>query len=256
VADGLTLAQLTAFCDALLRPDTFDDKAYNGLQIEGGPNIRTVCTAVDASLETIARAAAEGADALIVHHGLLWGEVLPVTARYGALVRTALKADLSLLAYHLPLDAHPLVGNNAQIARVLHLSEVRPFGLYHGQRIGLIGRLPAPAHAEHCAALLEGAVDTPARLLLHGATQVSTVAVVSGRAGEDPFITEAKQAGVDLFITGEVLHESYHLMREYGLTVIAGGHYATETLGVKALGEHLGRALGVPAKFLDAPSGF
>lgn len=241
------------FLDAYLRvaeiPD--DSRALNGLQVANSGRLARLAAAVDACEATIEAAVACGAGLLIVHHGALWGGPEPLTGRHGRRVRALMRGDLALYAAHVPLDCHPEVGNNAVLARELGLRDPEPFGDYEGLRIGVMGKLQA-SRADLADSLqrLLGAVP---RVLATGPEQVRRVAVVTG-AGSD-HIREARDAGADTLITGEGPHHSYFDAEEWGVNVIFGGHYATETVGVKALAEHVSKRFRIPWEFLDHPTG-
>lgn len=252
---GAALAELVASADEVLAPQAFADAAHNGLQVEGRPVVSTVCTAVDASLAAVEQAVAAGADALLVHHGLLWGHASPLTGRLGGVVRALFRADISLLAYHIPLDAHPTLGNNAVLADLLGLTERAPFGAYKGSLIGQLGTLRQPLAPTALQEQLATSLAATVQLHQFNSSLVSRVGVVSGRACDEALLTEARDAGVDHLLTGEMVHESWHVARELGISVIAAGHYATETHGVAALGEHLATRLGLHTRFLDIPTG-
>ena len=245
---------LVAWLDRTLAVADWSDKSLNGLQVEGEPRVSRVALATDAALATFEAAAAGGAQFLVVHHGLFWGAPAPITGPLRARIAALLDAGISLYAAHLPLDAHPEVGNNAVLARLLGLEDVQPFGIYHGRAIGVRGRLPAAVELPVLAARIQALLDAPPDVLPFGARSVERVAIVAGAAAE--LIPEADQAGVDAFVTGETSHIAWHLAREHRLNVVFAGHYATETLGVRALGERLAGEFGLETLFLDAPTGY
>ncbi len=208
---------------------------------------------VDARLSAFEAAADWGAQLIIVHHGLFWGApyalVEPVYARFHLLFTRG----LAVYAAHLPLDAHPVVGNNAELARLLNLEAVQPFGTYHGYTIGMAGTLPHPMPLVDLATRLGEALGAmPARLLDSG-RPAQRVACISG--GGASMALQALEAGYDTFITGELSHSHLPMLEEAGLNVIFGGHYYTETLGVKALGRHLEAQFGLETRFFDLPTG-
>ena len=252
----VSLGELTAYLDKLLDVSLFRDSAHNGLQVEASTTVSQLCTAVDISLAAVEQAVRAGADALLVHHGLLWGQTAPLIGRLGGVVRALCQGGLSLLAYHLPLDAHPTLGNNACLADLLDLTGREPFGHYKGQVIGVAGALPSATDRDALRARLADQHGAAARLHAHGPEQqVRRIAVVSGCACDEALLSEVRAAGVDLLVTGEVLHESWHVARELGINLIAAGHYATETHGVRALGDALAKHYGVKVQFLDIPTG-
>lgn len=237
----------------LLRLDEFEDYpgAVNGLQVENRGRVRRIAAAVDASLATARLASEAGADLLVVHHGLFWSPTVPWTGRKYELLRWLLDHDLAVYSVHLPLDAHPQLGNNAGLCRALGLKKLQPFFPSKGQLIGLRGELSISR--EELAHRLEQAVGGGVKLLPGGTERCRNIGVVTGGAGAE--LKLAAEAGVDTFITGEGPHWTFALAEELGLNVLYGGHYATETFGVKALATHLGRKFRLPWVFLDHPSG-
>jgi dinuclear metal center YbgI/SA1388 family protein len=251
---SIALTRLVDYLDGYLKIASIPDRSLNGLQVEGRPRIERAAFAVDASLETIRAAAREKADILVVHHGLFWSRNERITGvmrkRVGALV----ESGLSLYAAHLPLDCHEQVGNNAEIARLLGLEIEERFGDYHGVLIGYTARAPRPIARTALARSVEKALRCRVACLNFGPTRVRRVGIVSGGAAE--FAVEAKALGCEAFITGETSHSAYHAMKETGINVIYAGHYASETVGVKALARHLERKFGLECRFLPAPTGF
>jgi dinuclear metal center YbgI/SA1388 family protein len=245
---------LVAYLDEYLAADGWRDKALNGLQVEGRAEVRRIAVATDAALATFLMAAEAGADFLITHHGLFWGSVVPVTGAMRDRIAALLGAGISLYASHLPLDAHPEVGNNAVLARLLGLEGIAPFGEWDGRAIGFGGRLPAPLGAAELAARLEALLSTPPDVLAFGPEAIQRVAVVSGDAAE--LVETAAREGFHALVTGETRHQSWHPAREHRIHLVFAGHYATETLGVRALGDHLAQRFGVETVFLDAPTGY
>lgn len=246
--------ELVAYLDDYLKVGTIQDDSQNGLQVEGPEEVYKAAFAVDACREAFERAAAAGAQILIVHHGLFWDKPVRLVGPLFARVRTLVVAGCALYAAHLPLDLHPEVGNNAELARLLALRGQEPFGEYHGTKIGIGGALEPPVPLEVLVGRLEQATGRPTvRVLAHGPSLVSQVGCVSG--GAPMLMSQAARAGFDTFVTGETSHSFFHDAAEYGLNVIFGGHYATETLGVKALARHLAEKFGLETVFLDVPTG-
>lgn len=254
MSPGVSRDALVAYLDEYLTVPEWPDKSLNGLQVEGDPRVSTVALATDAALATFALAAGAGAEFLIVHHGLFWGETLPIIGVQRARIGALLEAGISLYAAHLPLDGHPEVGNNAVLARLLGLADSGPFGRQGERQLGVAGELPAPLDRAGLAARLEALLGVRPDVLAFGGETVRRVAIVSGAAAG--LIPEADAAGVDAFITGETSHIAFHEARERGLNVLFAGHYATETLGVRALGDHLTERFGVETVFLDVPTGY
>ncbi|MDX9783499.1 MAG: Nif3-like dinuclear metal center hexameric protein [Spirochaetia bacterium] len=252
----MTVSEFDLWCRSFLQIDELRniDDSLNGIQVGcSAKPITTVAFAVDACAASIDRAAKAEADLLFVHHGLFWGSAARIEGPMLERIRGLLSADMGLYACHLPLDMHPQLGNNAQLADLLQLDERKPFGLYHGVAIGVSGRLRHPKTADElCAAILRDN-SPPRTLIAAGPSKISTLAIVSGGA---PF--EALQAlgkGIDAFITGEPSHSVYHQIVEGGLTFIAAGHYATETWGLKAVEAKLKAETGLRTLFIDLPTG-
>ena len=228
-----------------------DPRALNGLQVENSGRLERVAAAVDACQASIDAAGRRGAGLLLVHHGLFWHGLEPLAGPHGRRVRALHGHDLALYSAHLPLDCHPDVGNNAVLARDLGLRDIVPFGEEAGLSIGVLGSLTIPRRAlvEMVARLLHA----EPRLLACGPPGVKRVAIVTGAGSK--FIQDASAAGADTFITGEGPHHSYFDAEESGTNVLFAGHYATETVGVKALAAHLSDRFSVPWDFLDHPTG-
>jgi dinuclear metal center YbgI/SA1388 family protein len=242
-----TRQELDTRLQALLRPETFKDYGPNGLQVEGRSELRRVVSGVTASLALIDAAIACGADTLIVHHGLFWrGQDGRLTGWLGERVRRLMRADINLFAYHLPLDAHPELGNNAQLGLRLGLLADARFG---EQALGFIG----PAGAAHT---LAGLVDTAAAVLGRAPTVVpgdgrplARVAWCTG--GAQGYFEDAIAAGADAFVTGEISEPQAHLARETGVAFLACGHHATERYGAPALAAAVCAELGLEHRFID-----
>jgi dinuclear metal center YbgI/SA1388 family protein len=251
---GMKRDDLSAYLDELLRIKEIDDPSDNGLQVEGGETVTRLALAVDASLAAFDGARAAGAQMLIVHHGLFWGKPVLVTGPHRRRLGLLFDADISLYAAHLPLDLHEEMGNNATLARWLELEEPVPFGSYGGQPIGMVGRLPAAQPLGQLATRVQDVLGEPLiQVWPFGPASVRRVGIVSGGAAF--LIDQAAEAGVDVYLTGEMSHSSYHQARELGLNVIFGGHYATETAGLKTLADHLAERFDLETVFLDLPTG-
>jgi dinuclear metal center YbgI/SA1388 family protein len=239
--------------DGLLRPERFEDYGPNGLQVPGAAEVETIATGVSANLELFELAVAERAQLLLVHHGLFWGSSGPIDEPLKRRLKTLFDADIALAAYHLPLDAHLTFGNNALLAQALGSAAVEPFALHKGRPIGVLARLPGEGTAAtELFARVREATEREPLVFDAGPADVRTIAVVSG-AGSD-YLAEAAAAGADALITGEPAERAMANARELGIHFVAAGHYATETFGVKALGEHLAERFGVHHVFLDVPN--
>jgi dinuclear metal center YbgI/SA1388 family protein len=240
--------------DRLLEPAHFADYGPNGLQVPGAEQVTTVATGVSAHLELFERARAESAELVLVHHGLFWGSRPgPIDVALARRLRALFVADISLLAYHLPLDAHPEVGNNALLARALGGEDLAPFAPHRGQPIGCLAGLPGKGLP--VAELLARVQQLTARAPLAfecGPPVVRRLGIVTG-AGAD-HLADAIAAGADAFLTGEPAERVMAQAQEAGVHFIAAGHYATETFGVRRLGEYLGERFGLRHVFLDIPN--
>jgi len=248
-----SLDVLSRYLNGYLRlgaiPD--DDRALNGLQVENSGTVDRLAVAVDACQATIDGAVDLGANLLLVHHGLFWSGPEPITGRHGRRVRALVRHDVALYAAHVPLDCHPEVGNNAVLARALALSDLSPFGRYQGIEIGCVGETSESLDA--LVTRLTDRLGVEPHVIARGPARPRRAAVVTG-AGSS-LLREARDAGIDTFITGEGPHHTFFDAEEWGLNLIYAGHYATETVGVKALGEHLERQFGLPWDFIDHPTG-
>ena len=209
--------------------------------------------ATDACQATIDGAVAAGAQLLIVHHGLFWGQCEVIKGSHGKRVRAAILAGLNLYATHLPLDAHPKLGNNAWLARLLRLEERRPWGGDPARPIGVAGLLPEPTAPAALAGRLERLLNTQVRLMDYGPDPIRSVGIISGGAGS--MVDRGLHDGLDAVITGEPRYGHFFLAEEGGINLLFAGHYATETLGVRGLGKFIEVEHGLPWVFLDHPTG-
>lgn len=227
--------------------------ALNGVQVEGSGEIRHIVAAVDASEASVAAAVERGADLLLVHHGLFWGGLAPITGRHRRRLRPLLVEDVAVYSAHLPLDAHAEVGNCVLLARALGIEPEGTFGAYEGVEIGWWGSLAEPmgpaALQERASRVLGG----PVHLIPGGPDRIERVGVVTG--GGASFTAEAAERGLDALVTGEGSHHTHFDAMELGVHVVLGGHYATEVFGVKALAEHLAERFDLTWEFLDQPTG-
>jgi dinuclear metal center YbgI/SA1388 family protein len=244
---------LVAYADRYLDAQSGADYGPNGLQVQGKDEIRKLVTGVSAGRELFERAARAGADAVLVHHGIFWEFTSPLLVGFHyQRVAALLRHDLSLLAYHLPLDRHPEVGNNALACRALGLEGLEPFGLHEGLPVGFRGRFPAPVPVaeliQRCARIFGRApLAFPG-----GPPAVESLGMVSGGAQRELY--QAIAGGLDAYITGEASEWVVNVAREAGIHYLACGHYATERLGVRALGEHLAEKFGIEVEFIDLPN--
>jgi dinuclear metal center YbgI/SA1388 family protein len=245
--------EIIAYLDDLLEIDAFTDYGPNGLQVPGAEEVSRVATGVSAQRELFEHAAAAGADLVLCHHGLFW-EFQPrvIGAALKQRLRILFDADISLAGYHLPLDAHPEVGNNALICAALGLERAEPFAEHKDRSIGFVGRsaegIPFGELRERCAA----AFEQEPFVWECGPELVRSVAIVSGGAPGD--FRAAIDHGVDAFLTGETAEHVMADARENGVHFIAGGHYATERLGIRRLGELVAERFGVEHQFVEIPN--
>lgn len=248
-----SLAAIVQYCDRVLCTKEIGDYdgAVNGLQVENSGSVTRIAATVDASLATIKMAVAARADFLVVHHGLFWSKTHPWTGKKYELIRLLVENNVAVYSSHLPLDAHPRLGNNAQLATALGLKKLKPFFSSHGQPIGFqaLANISRKDLAKKLAKVL-GAEPT---IVPGGGGICHRIGIVTGGAGGD--LKLAASEGIDTFITGEGPHWTFALAEELNLNVFYGGHYATETFGVKALSAELSKKFRVSWQFLDHPTG-
>lgn len=246
--------ELITYLDGYLGVKEIEDSSQNGLQVEGPDEVTTVAFAVDGCQAAFEQAVGTGAQLLVVHHGLFWDRPVRLAGPLFRRVRTLLEGDCGLYAVHLPLDLHPEVGNNAELARLLQLRETHRFGEYRGSQVGMGGVLDPPLPLDALADRLERATgEPPIRVLAHGPEKATRVGCISG--GAAMLMEQVADAGFDTFVTGETSHPFFHYAAEWGLNVVYGGHYATETLGIKALKRHLAGKFGLDTMLLELPTG-
>ncbi len=250
---NISLSAIVKHCDQILRAQEIGDYdgAANGLQVQNSGTVTRIAAAVDASLATVKLAVAAKADLLIVHHGLFWSPTHPWTGKKYELLKLLVENNLAVYSSHLPLDAHPRLGNNALLASALGLKKLKPFFASHGQYIGF--KAQTKISRAELAEKLAHATGAKPTLIPGGNEICQRIGIVTGGAGGD--LKLAASVGVDTFITGEGPHWTYALAEELGLNVFYGGHYATETFGVKALASELSKKFKLPWEFLDYPTG-
>ena len=250
------MAKLSAILDyleELLQPSLFDDYGPNGLQVPGPEEVERVVTGVSAHQELFERGTEAGADLVICHHGILWdAQPRAISPVLKARLETLFRADMALAAYHLPLDAHPEVGNNALICARLGLERAEPFGRHRGREIGFVGRSSQPLALEDLVARCREAFGQEPFVWDFGPDAVGTVGILSG--GGASSLAEAAALGLDAFLTGEPAEPAMADAREAGIHFTAAGHYATETFGVRRLGELLQEGFGVEQRFISVPN--
>jgi dinuclear metal center YbgI/SA1388 family protein len=245
--------QIVAFLDELLEIDGFTDYGPNGLQVPGAEKVSKIATGVSAQRELFERAAEQGAQLVLCHHGLFWDfHPRTIGPAMKERLRILFDADMSLAGYHLPLDAHPEVGNNALICEALGLERAEPFGEHKGRPVGFVGRSPDGVPFEELRRRCASAFGQEPFVWDAGPETVRSVGIVSGGAAGD--FGEAIALGLDAFLTGEPAEHVMADARENGVHFIAGGHYATETVGIRRLGELAAERFGVDHVFLDVPN--
>lgn len=250
---SVELRKLAAYCDKVLDTAQVEDYpgAVNGLQVENTGHVTKIAAAVDGSLATVRKAIAAKADLLIVHHGLFWSPSHPWTGKRYELMRLLLEGNVAVYSSHLPLDLHPKLGNNAQLCAALGLKKTQPFFFEKKRYLGL--KSSAKIGRKELDRRVQNVVGGKTTVLACGPEVCRNIGVVTGGAGAE--VKKAAAEGVDTFITGEGPHWTFPLAEELGVNVIYGGHYATETFGVKALSAHLSEKYRIPWVFLDHPSG-
>jgi dinuclear metal center protein, YbgI/SA1388 family len=249
----VSLSEIVNYTDDFLRIREIGDwdNALNGLQIENSGGITKIGAAVDASTRILKVAAKQNVDLVIVHHGLFWPGLQPVTGVLRRQLEFAFESNIALYSAHLPLDLHPQVGNNAQLAAALGLKSTLPFFEEKGQKIGLKVRasLPRDELDRKLQKTLSGSVKT----FMFGPKKTGTIGIITGGAGSE--IYKVGQEGIDTFITGEAPHWAAVAADELGMNLLLGGHYATEVFGVRALATHLSKRFKIPWVFIDCPTG-
>lgn len=255
---AVDVATLVDTLDSALQPGAFEDGQHNGLQVQGTGDVAHLATAVSCNQATMEAALAAGADALLTHHGLLWGGVDTVTGILHRRLKTAMDAGLHLLSYHLPMDAHPTLGNNAALAEAAGVppGEWSPAFFHGGAPIGLVGTLPETTLFEPWMEALEQTLRAgcsvatgPFQVWPFGPDEVARIGFVSGAGAYD--VASAIDLGLDCFVTGEPRESVYHLCKEAGIHFVAGGHYLTERLGTARVGDWVAGELGLKHTFVD-----
>ena len=250
----MRLDSLVSYLDEYLRiADEVADapEALNGLQVGNSGEITRLAAAVDMCEATVRLAAEQHADCLLVHHGLFWGGLRPLTGPAYARVAGLIKNNIALYSAHLPLDRHPQVGNNPVLARLLEIKVRGEFGSYHGAPLGVWGEYGGKR--DELSWSLTKALGTAPRVLPFGPERIQRVGIITGAGGS--MIPQARAAGLDAYVTGEGQHWTFFDAEELGINVFYAGHYATETVGVKALAQHVSKKFDLPWVFLDHPTG-
>lgn len=245
--------ELADFLDGLLNIRDVEDESLNGLQVDNRGEVNRIGLVVDASETSFEKAREMGIDFLFVHHGLFWGKPIPLRGPLYRKIKLLIESDIAVYAAHLPLDLHPELGNNAQIEKVLGWPVVGDFGEYHGMVIGKEAAFEKPIPLSDLIQDLQDVLQCDIRVWRFGQEKVKRLGYVSG--GALSLLQQAIDAGMDAFVTGEPAHSSYWMAKEAGINVVFGGHYATETLGIKAVGEEIEKNFGLETVFIDLPTG-
>jgi dinuclear metal center YbgI/SA1388 family protein len=244
------LRELVSYCDTLLDSGAFPDYCPNGLQVEGRGRVRRLVTGVTASQALVDAAVAADADAILVHHGYFWkGEDPCVTGMKRRRLAALLAADIGLIAYHLPLDAHPEVGNNTRLGALLGFPIDGRFGTGHGPDIACHGALSHPLTASACAEHIAVALGRMPQFVSGGDHPIRRIGWCTGAA--QSYIEAAAALGLDAFVSGEISEQTVHVARECGIHFYAAGHHASERYGVQALGDHLAARFALEHRFID-----
>ena len=248
-----SLSEIVEYTDKYLRIPEIEDwpNALNGLQIQNSGRVSKIGAAVDVSTRVLTEAAKKDIDLLLVHHGLFWPGLQPISGALHRQLKRAFENDIAVYGAHLPLDIHPEVGNNAQLAAALGLKSAKPFFEEKGQLIGL--RAKVSLSRDDLIRRLRKALGGPVKAFNSGPKKTNVIGVITGGAGSE--IYRVAQERIDMFITGEAPHWAAIAAEELGMNLILGGHYATETFGVKALAAHLSKRFKLPWEFLDFPTG-
>lgn len=240
-------------CDTIIKElnkylNVAENPEHNGLQVQGKTQINKIAFGVSATMALFKEAQKFGADMIIVHHGLFWNKVQTITGVFGQRIAYLVKREMNLAAYHLPLDKHKVIGNNAGLAKLLNLKNLKPFGTYHGQEIGFIGKTTKICDIKKIHNLLKG------EALFFGPSKIKTIAIVSG--GAHDMLEEAVAAKADLYITGSRDEYITEYCREAKINFITMGHYNSEKLGVQALMNYVSKKFKVQTKFIDIKNPF
>ena len=247
MSETVDIRDLLGYCEQLLEPENYRDYAPNGLQVEGRREIRRLVTGVTACQDLLDAAVEAQADAVLVHHGYFWkNEPQVITGMKRRRIATLLANDINLIGYHLPLDGHEALGNNAWLARLVGLNVTERFG---HQQLAVAGRMEAPCTGAELAARLQTALGRTPLVVGPSDRPIERIGLCTG--GAQDMLAEAIDLGLDAFISGEISERTTHMARESGVTYFAAGHHATETGGVRQLGERLADEFGIAHQFID-----
>lgn len=246
-----TINTINTYLKDILDPGSMSDIGLNGIQVENEGEIGKIAFAVDASIASIEKVIEEGCSLLVVHHGFYWGRMFPITGISRKRIKLLLDNNIGLIGYHLPLDTHPELGNNARMMQLVGAEDLKPFGYNKGVYSGFIGT-SAPQTVQEVIKRLDFKDDSYTHLDF-GPGKVEKIAVVSGSGGR--YFYEACAKGADLYITGDPDHTIYHPAAENGIHILFGGHYQTETFGIRALQKRIEQEFAIPTCYIDIPTG-
>lgn len=252
---SISTTELQDYFKKLLTPENFEDYAPNGLQVEGKPRVTRVAFAVSATQDSISKAQAWGADALVVHHGIFWKHqgARTVTGAWGERVKSLVKSETNLFAYHLPLDGHPEIGNAVSLGKAIGLADFLPFALHKKQPLGVKGKFTTPLSATALKEKLEKILNHPVIVASPaGDHPIASLGIITGGANNE--WTEAMKENLDAYLTGEISEYNWHDAKEAGIHYFAGGHHATERFGIIALKEKVEKDLKLVCEFFDSPN--
>ncbi|WEV49659.1 Nif3-like dinuclear metal center hexameric protein [Acinetobacter sp. ESL0695] len=244
------LNDIIQWCDQTLKTQEFKDYAPNGLQIEGKQDVKKILCAVTASQDAIDACIAEGADVLLVHHGYFWkGEPYPITGMRGERIKKLIQHDISLIAYHLPLDAHPSLGNNAAIAELLKLENIQPLDFNDKHPIGNVATLKSSISVSEFQTLLKNNINPNILHLSAQREMIQRIGYCTGAAQD--FISKASEQLCDAYISGEVSERTFYEAKELNVHYFACGHHATERYGVQRLGKAIAEQFGITYHYFE-----
>ncbi len=254
----MTLTTLDSFISSYLHMKDFpNDISLNGVQVQNSQpdtkEISKIAFAVDACLDTIIRAHQAQADMLFVHHGLFWGHEQSITGIHYTRIKELITADIALYACHLPLDAHTEIGHNYALAKQIGLTNLQPFGVWKNTTIGVKGEFSTPCSIDRIIKDMFTDGAEPMTVLPFGNKDIRTAGIICGGGARE--VEQAIDQNLDLYITGETKHESYHVIMENKISLIAGGHYETEKLGLKLLMEKINKETNISCVFIESPTG-
>lgn len=247
--------ELVEFLNSLFEIENFKDSSLNGLQIEGNDEISGIALGVDACSQLIENSLVNNMNFIIVHHGFFWGNQFPITGIWKNRLKLLINNDISLYACHLPMDANSLHGHNFEMCEKLGLKNIEPFGHYKGIPIGFMGSLEKPLLKSQLKEFLNKNLNTKCKILDFGNNEIKNIGIVSGGAASETILNEAINQNLDLFITGETEHSTFHIIKELGINVAFAGHYETEKFSLLKLEKLLKEKFNLPTQFFYIPTG-